>query len=602
MATIKKTAFLWTLAAISLGFTACGSDDKSDDNSGAKAECDFTAPRCNADGTKLETCTDGKLTVKECSCKDGKCEETADKECDFTAPRCNADGTKLETCTDGKLTVTECNCKDGKCEVTADKECDFTAPRCNADGTKLETCTDGKLTVRECSCKNGKCEGCNYEGTICDDKKQNVMSCDKDTGTEKPVEQCLYGCEDGKCLAEKCPSPDAKACVDMKTRRYCDTATGTMVEKKCEGDLICSDGDCQERDAEVSCDFEKRCTEDGRGIQDCVDGKIEYTQCKSGETCTTEGGIQCVKIETCENFKPYCGKNDDGSEYAVVCPVDAKPTDKPFVKKCGAVCRNGECVGKLEFGSPCDPGENGSWRDTCIGNKIARCIKRSDGGYEITEPKDERCEEKGMICGMERTDLEEFQDPHCYDPCTTIGQVVGSCVPNGAGTASLQMKCVYVDHKLGDNRMGYVDVPGSLTDCDIDCKEGKCVDYTEGIEDVGKACEKGSYKSRCHDARRAVTCDYPNAYDDQAVVQVEYCDYNETCLILDGRATCRDICQKGDPDKFECSEFLNNYASMKYTCSITPNGEYTYQLAQEDYMDICDDVKGCDKKTGLCVK
>ena len=442
MATIKKTAFLWTLAAISLGFTACGSDDKSDDNSGAKAECDFTAPRCNADGTKLETCTDGKLTVKECSCKDGKCEETADKECDFTAPRCNADGTKLETCTDGKLTVKECNCKDGKCEETADKDCDFTAPRCNADGTKLETCTDGKLTVRECSCKNGKCEGCNYEGTICDDKKQNVMSCDKDTGTEKPVEQCLYGCEDGKCLAEKCPSPDAKACVDMKTRRYCDTATGTMVEKKCEGDLICSDGDCQERDAEVSCDFEKRCTEDGRGIQDCVDGKIEYTQCKSGETCTTEGGIQCVKIETCENFKPYCGKNDDGSEYAVVCPVDAKPTDKPFVKKCGAVCRNGECVGKLEFGSPCDPGENGSWRDTCIGNKIARCIKRSDGGYEITEPKDERCEEKGMICGMERTDLEEFQDPHCYDPCTTIGQVVGSCVPNGAGTASLVSRAV----------------------------------------------------------------------------------------------------------------------------------------------------------------
>ena len=639
MMTIKKTAILWTLAALSLGIVACGDDDSGDKCSytaakcnaegsallkcvngrevktkcackGGKCEdavgkCDFTTPKCSDDGQKLLTCTAGQLTEKACKCKDGKCEDPVDK-CDFTTPKCSDDKRSLLTCVNGQIQPKSCNCEDGEC-VDPDAKCDYTGDRCSQDGTMLVTCDGKKITgTKECTCVDNACEECDYDGKRCDNISKNIVKCDKESGQEVFVKQCPGACDNGSCMAVECPSAQAKSCLDMKTRFYCDATTNVMVESQCEAGLICADGDCVEREGEEQCNFEKHCIDDKRGIQDCKNGKVEFTPCNDGEYCTTEGGIRCIKAETCDNFTPYCGTNDDGSQYAVLCPTDAKETDKPYTKGCKASCQNGECTVSLTFGHTCNNSEKGKWRDTCIGNKIATCIKRSTGSFEVVEPNESKCEEKGEICGIEKVDgLEDYSDPRCYEPCDLYGQVINSCVPNGDHTATIQYKCEFIDHTIGDKRMGFVEVPHSLQDCDIDCKNGQCINYTTGIEDAGKECKKDEFQSRCHDAGRAVICDEMTDENGNTkdVVRVDKCNIDETCVVTKGEASCKDSCKQGDPDIYKCDILLNNPVSYKYSCQKTDKGVYAYQYASEnigEYMTICDKTKGCNEKTGRC--
>ena len=640
--TIKKTAILWTLAALSLGIVACGDDDSGDNGvkcsytaakcntdgsallmcvngrevktkcackdgkcEDAPNNCDFTTPKCSDDGQKLLTCTAGQLTEKACKCKDGKCEDAADK-CDFTTPKCSDDKRSLLTCVNGQIQPKSCNCEDGEC-VDPDAKCDYTGDRCSQDGTMLVTCDGKKITgTKECTCVDNACEECDYDGKRCDSTSKNIVKCDKESGQEVFVKQCPGACDNGSCMAVECPSAQAKSCLDMKTRFYCDATTNVMVESQCEAGLICADGDCVEREGEEQCNFEKHCIDDKRGIQDCKNGKVEFTPCNDGEYCTTEGGIRCIKAETCANFKPYCGTNDDGSQYAVLCPTDAKETDKPYTKGCKASCQNGECTVSLTFGHTCNNSEKGKWRDTCIGNKVAKCIKRSTGSFEVVEPNESKCEEKGEICGIEKVDgLEEYRDPRCYEPCDLYGQVINSCVPNGDHTATIQYKCEFIDHTIGDKRMGFVEVPHSLQDCDIDCKNGQCINYTTGIEDAGKECKKDEFQSRCHDAGRAVICDEMTDENGNTkdVVRVDKCNIDETCVVTKGEASCKDSCKQGDPDKYQCGVSATVPTSYKYSCQKTDNGVYAYQYASEnigEYMTICDKTKGCNEKTGRC--
>lgn len=62
MKTIKKTAILWTLAALSLGIVACGDDDSGD-------KCSYTAAKCNADGSALLRCVNGREVEKNARAK-----------------------------------------------------------------------------------------------------------------------------------------------------------------------------------------------------------------------------------------------------------------------------------------------------------------------------------------------------------------------------------------------------------------------------------------------------------------------------------------------------------------------------------------------------
>ena len=634
MKTIKKTAILWTLAALSLGIVACGDDDSGDKCSYTAAKCNadgsallrcvngrevekkcackdgtcedaadkcyFTTPKCSDDGQKLLTCTAGQLTEKACKCKDGTCEDAADN-CDFTTPKCSDDKRSLLTCVNGQIQPKSCNCEDGEC-VDPDAKCDYTGDRCSQDGTMLVSCDGKKITgTKECTCVDNACKECDYDGKRCDSTSKNVVKCDKKSGQEIFVKQCPGACDNGSCMAVKCPSAQAKSCLDMKTRFYCDATTNVMVESQCEAGLICADGDCVEREGEEQCNFEKHCIDDKRGIQDCKNGKVEFTPCNDGEYCTTEGGIRCIKAETCDNFTPYCVTNEDGSQYAMMCN---DTSDKPYKKGCKASCQNGECTVSLTFGHTCNNTEEGKWRDTCIGNKVATCIKRSNGSYEVVEPNESKCEEKGEICGIEKVDgLEEYRDPRCYEPCDLYGQIINSCVPNGDHTATIQYKCEFIDHTIGDKRMGFVEVPHSLQDCDIDCKNGQCINYATGVEDAGKGCTRDEFQSRCHDAGRAVVCDETTDENGNTkdVVTVIKCDVDETCVVTKGEASCNDSCKQGDPDIYKCDILLNNSVSFKYSCQKTDNGEYAYQYASEnigEYMTKCD--KGCNEMTGRC--
>ena len=589
---------LLTCTAGQLTEKACKcKDGKCEDAAG---KCDFTTPKCSDDGQKLLTCTAGQLTEKACKCKDGKCEDVVDK-CDFTTPKCSDDKQSLLTCVNGQIQPKSCNCEDGEC-VDPDAKCDYTGDRCSQDGTMLVSCDGKKITgTKECTCVDNECEECDYDGKRCDSTSKNVVKCDKKSGQEVFVKQCPGACDNGSCMAVECPSVGAKSCLDMKTRYYCDATTNVMVESQCEAGLICVDGDCVEREGEEQCNFEKHCIDDKRGIQDCKNGKVEFTPCNDGEYCTTEGGIRCIKAETCDNFTPYCVTNEDGSQYAMMCN---DTSDKPYKKGCKASCQNGECTVSLTFGHTCNNSEEGNWRDTCIGNKVATCIKRSNGSFEVVEPNKSKCEEKGEICGIEKVDgLEEYRDPRCYEPCDLYGQVINSCVPNGDHTATIQYKCEFIDHTIGDKRMGFVEVPHSLQDCDIDCKNGQCINYTTGIEDAGKECKKDEFQSRCHDADRAVTCDEMTDDDGntKGVVRVDKCNVDEACVVIGGQASCNDSCKQGDPDIYKCDIFLNNSVSLKYSCQKTDKDVYAYQYASEnvgEYMTTC--AKGCNEKTGRC--
>lgn len=642
MKTTKKTAFLWTLAALSMGCAACGSTVAYDGES-----CDWTVPKCNDDGTALLTCADGKTAVKKCACKDGKCEETPSA-CDWTGSKCSDDGKELLTCENGAISRKTCNCKDGKCEETPVETCDWSTPKCSddgkqlltcekgaivpktcdcrngacaeteedecswtgskctSDGDALITCADGKITdFQTCTCENDACQECDYDGKSCSSDAKYVVSCDKMTGTEYEIEQCIGKCQDGKCGDVACPAADSKSCLDAQTRIYCNA--GVMTKAACEDNEICAEGECVAREAEETCDFQKRCIGDKTGYQECIGGKVKYTPCDNGYYCDAENSeISCKKAETCANFRAYCFEKD-GKHYAMMCNENAASTSVPYEKSCAGVCQDGQCTSNKTYGATCNP--SGQWtHDTCIGNDIARCIKRSSGDYEVVKPYDEDCAASGEICGIENID--GVLDPKCYEPCSEYGQIVNSCSDNGSGIKAVtRWKCDFIDASLGDRRLGYVydDSEGSAYKiCDIDCKEGKCIDYTTLTPDAGQACDADKFTQRCDSDRHAVTCDEQTVYDDSGnetskyVVTVEYCDYDEQCYLKDGAASCKTVCSQGDPDKYECKNFLMNEVSYKYACKAYGNA-YVYDYAGEeiaDYMTAC--KNGCNASTGKC--
>lgn len=585
----KSIALTLALCAVSFGFVAC-SDDGDDDVS-----CSYTVPKCNADGTALLTCENGKETVKACTCSNNACQITPapdTPECDYTGSKCSDDGTALLTCENGKETVKACTCSNNACESSQNPslECHYSGSRCNADGTALLTCNDGKETAESCLCIENACldesEFCLYEGTRCDSDNKNVVYCDED-GVQRHKETCYESCENGRCKDVACPTPDTKTCLDPKTTFVCEN--DIMVAKTCPEGLGCADGECLDQNADLSCTFDSHCSDDLSTALRCVDGKLDSIVCKNGESCVMNGKTpECQKTETCENFRNYCVE-ENGAQYAMRCDDNAAKDSKPYKKTCNAVCRNGVCTSNLTIGADCNP--DGQWPgDTCIDNVIAQCNKKTKKVEVQKACGDDE------ICGQVADG--DLNTPSCYEPCTKLGARVSRCISTSDNAYVAEYECIQVDAALGDGRLGWEMVQGTYNQCDMTCSEGKCTDYTDGIENVGKTCDKTEFKGYCHKSDIAVSCDFdPNTDEMIDLVTVEKCDIDEFCQVIDNDADCVKTCKLSDPPRYECGIMMQKKPiSRKFTCQSV--GDVNIYQQDEDEMDICE--KGCNAATGQC--
>ena len=138
-------------------------------------------------------------------------------------------------------------------------------------------------------------------------------------------------------------------------------------------------------------------------------------------------------------------------------------------------------------------------------------------------------------------------------------------------------------------------IQGTFNQCDMTCSDGKCTDYTDGIKDVGKECDKDTFEGYCHKSDIAVSCDFdPNADEVVDLVTVEKCDIDEVCHVDGNDADCVKTCKLNDPPRYECGALFSNAISIKYTCQTVGDAN----IYQQDEMDSC--TNGCNAATGRC--
>ncbi len=580
-------------------YGACKTQDQP------SAQCSFTTPQCSPDNTSVVTCANGQIQIAQhCAlgCEYGACktQDPPAQQCSYAGNICmngsvyrcdNGSQILVETCKNG--------CKNDSCIPDPDEpepKCDWSGRRCNSSAFAIE-CQNGAETVVEyCEqdCQNGVCvdweldEGCDYDAPQC--KGGHVITCDRDTGNEYVSERCIDGCENGACKTVACPENITPSCFDLSTKLACSTATGKLEKVACPNGKLCVNGECVDSSAEIDCDFETSCSQDGTTIRKCENGKATYETCGKQMYCDdSSGSPQCVSAVVdgrCDEatFIPYCA--DDRT--LVQC--DQKSVTREDCN--GKQCVNGRCIDKntAKIGDKCTVE---TFSETCVGEVPVTCTNK-----KVTA-KAADCSKDNMICGvvLENT----IASARCFEPCKTKGQHINQCITFSETAYQSVYECISVDADNGDGRLGLDMVQGSFVMCDISCEAGKCVDYTEGIPDAGKTCNPKTFTPYCKDSSRAVTCEYDSDLKED-IVTVEKCDYNETCqpTTVDSEATvdCIQSCKPSDPKKYECS--ANSWGlttSNVYECQKS-NGVYLYIHTDTD---ICDTKKGC-ADDGQCAK
>ena len=377
----KKLFGMVALACI-VGFAGCD-DSSSDDAKKACGSVAHDAMTCNADGTQLAKCNDGKLEDltgegkctenQVCAITDGKaaCKDKATdakKACGSVAHdamTCNADGTQIAKCNDGKLEdltgegkCTEnqvCAITDGKAackDVTGDdkKACGSVAHdamTCNANGTQLAKCNNGTL---EDVTGEGKCT----ENQTCAIENNKAVCKDKSEDTKLDCDNAKHGelvCKGDKMA--KCVNGDI---VDAEGAEAC--ATGKVCGKNAEGKAACFDAGTRPCGSTVH--GAKACN--GEKIATCNDGKLVndegVTQCVDREThcVATDAAITCVAFKKCGDVDHYAHACDGEKMFWCYDGVKQEPA-APFKQCTGdTVCRineflQPECVDLADCGT-----------------------------------------------------------------------------------------------------------------------------------------------------------------------------------------------------------------------------------------------------------
>ncbi len=252
MTLTRKLFALSAISALSFALTACGDDgDKKDDPTPTPTpSADCTADACDANGTTLNKCNNGKIEAVDCSangqiCSNNACADKPAGNVDCTADACDADGVTWLQCVGGKINKVNCGeagkiCSDNKC---ADRPAE--TPKCTAADDKCEG------TVRHfCNTETGEMDSqdCATGKMICDNK------------------QCI------EASAATC-TKDAKKCLDDAKYIVCDASGKWGKEQSCGKDKICQgEGECVDKSAEVTSIIGQPCTCTGDNCKFTITG------------------------------------------------------------------------------------------------------------------------------------------------------------------------------------------------------------------------------------------------------------------------------------------------------------------------------------------
>ena len=379
----KKLLGMVALACI-VGFAGCD-DSSSDDAKKACGSVAHDAMTCNANGTQLAKCNDGKL---EDLAGEGKCSEN-----------------QVCAITDGKAA-----CKD----VTGDdkKACGSVAHdamTCNADGTQLAKCNNGRL---EDLTGEGKCS----ENQVCAITDGKAACKDKSEDTQLDCDNAKHGelvCKGDKMA--KCVNGDI---VDVTGDEAC--ATGKVCGKNAEGKVACFDAGSRPCGSTAhgakACNGEKIATcndgklvnDEGQGVTQCVDRK---THCVANDA-----EIACVDFKKCGEGDLEINHNSYGcdGERMVLC-YDGEKVEPAADRQCtgSTVCRyleeKGVRYAKCIDPTACDELKNGEKKCNDEGTQVLVCtngeLKEATGDAACTAEQICALEQNAVKCAP-RGDLQ----------------------------------------------------------------------------------------------------------------------------------------------------------------------------------------------------
>ena len=339
----KKLLGMVALACI-VGFAGCD-DSSSDDAKKACGSVAHDAMTCNADGTQLAKCNDGKL---EDLTGEGKC--TENQVCAITdgkaACKDKSEDTQLD-CDNAKHGELVCKgdkmakCVNGDIVDAEGAEACATGKVCGKGADGKATCFDagtrpcGSTAHGAKACNGEKIATCN-DGKLVNDEGQGVTQCiDRKT-------HCVANDAEIACVAfKKCGDVDhyAHAC-DGEKMFWCydgEKQEPAAPFQQCTGDTVCrinefSQPECVERTA---CDElkngEKKCNDEGTQILVCTNGELKEATgdaaCTAEQICVKDGAsVKCDKKP--EQSIPALHK-----EMMNLIPDDCATTDPEIVAK-----------------------------------------------------------------------------------------------------------------------------------------------------------------------------------------------------------------------------------------------------------------------------
>lgn len=311
----KKLLGMVALACI-VGFAGCD-DSSSDDAKKACGSVAHDAMTCNADGTQLAKCNDGKL---EDLTGEGKC--TENQVCAITdgkaACKDKSEDTQLD-CDNAKHGELVCKGdKMAKCvngdivDVTGDEAC-ATGKVCGKNAEGKAACFDagsrpcGSTVHGAKACDGEKIATCN-DGKLVNDEGDGVTQCvDRET-------HCVANDAEIACVAfKKCGDVDhyAHAC-DGERMFWCydgEKEEPAAPFKQCTGDTVCRIN----KFSQPECVDLADCGTIKKDEKICNDTRTQISVCTKGQFVDVTGADACTADQMCEvvNNVPTCKAKGD---------------------------------------------------------------------------------------------------------------------------------------------------------------------------------------------------------------------------------------------------------------------------------------------------
>ncbi len=610
--------------------------------------CSDATGRCICDASKCAYgCKDDGSCKDAPACDTTKCPDgcNADGSCveDICAYRCDKE--RFIGClhaTDQAERILTCSSHE-TCSVEAQGCVSKQAYECTDGDTKCASYDDDATLLIEDEellmiCENGHwvrtirslCEitqSCDADSGLCveDDytckpgcfNSVTLITCNEDGEEVKTT--CGNRCDPNKnaCADDTCdPATFKTTCQTVTSQMVCDT-NGKLKGVDCPDDKpMCVLGECRAASAQqTTCTTGVTCSDDGRSIITCKDNEITTKECDADRACkeSSDASVEptCEKavwesegIKYCdpELFASFCDKDGRPNNCVEVSQGDYEIDDTACKtnEKCTMVGGEAKCSNEwylnANIGDKCTDARKGTY--FCKDDVPMWC---NDKGYIHAVEDDTRtCASQGMFCAVYKDEGKDYAG--CFEPCNKAGKIT-TCIRYDAETAAtIDASCELVDGKLALVLENY----SNLNYCDFGCAEGKCIDYTADIENVGEACDPNEFKAYCTEngPLRAVSCDPVDVVvgeeasetDPTYTINVELCYADEICRKDGYKASCQQTCTEGEI-KYSCEYFLNNYISYPSTCTRLEDGTLGYVEDKLDF-DVCDN--GCDDTNTKC--